>query len=91
MSNMGNKPDEIVFTTDDGEEVVFEVIEQTRLGGVNYLLVCTTDGEEEEALILKDISKDTDAEAVYDIVDDDAEFAYVSEVFKELLDDIELY
>lgn len=54
-------------------------------------MVCTTDGEEEEALILKDISKDTDAEAVYDIVDDDAEFAYVSEVFKELLDDIELY
>jgi len=88
---MGKRPDEIVFMTEDGEEVIFQVIEQTRLGGVNYLLVCTTDEDEEEAFILKDISKDTDAEAIYDIVDDEAEFNYVSEVFRELLDDIELY
>jgi len=88
---MKNRPDEIVFTTEDEEEVVFQVLEQTRLGGVNYLLVCTTGEDEEEALILKDISKDTDTEAIYDIVDDDTELAFVSEVFKELLDDIELY
>jgi len=88
---MGNKPNEIIFTTDDGEKVVFQVIEQTRLGGYNYLLVSTTDGDEEEALILKDISKDTDTEAIYDIVDDDEELALVSEVFEELLDDIEFY
>jgi hypothetical protein len=80
-----------VFTTQDDEEVVFQVIEQTRLGGVDYLLVSTTDGDEEEALILKDISKDADTEAVYDIVDDDMEFAMAAEIFKELLDDIELY
>lgn len=88
---MGNRPNEIIFTADDGEEVVFQVIEQTRLGGVNYLLVSTADQDEEEALILKDISKDTDTEAIYDIVDDDAELAFVSEIFKEILDDIELY
>jgi uncharacterized protein YrzB (UPF0473 family) len=88
---MGNRPNEIVFTTQDDEEVVFQVIEQTRLGGVDYLLVSTTDGDEEEALILKDISKDADTEAVYDIVDDDMEFAMAAEIFKELLDDIELY
>lgn len=88
---MGNRPDEIVFTTDDGEEVVFQIIEQTRLGGVDYLLVSTTDGDEEEALILKDTSKDTDTDAVYDIVDDDMELAMASEIFEELLDDIELY
>ena len=34
---MGNRPNEIVFTTQDDEEVVFQVIEQTRLGGVDYL------------------------------------------------------
>ena len=28
---MTNKPDEIIFTTEDGEEVTFQVIEQTRL------------------------------------------------------------
>ncbi|TAH68019.1 MAG: DUF1292 domain-containing protein [Anaerolineaceae bacterium] len=88
---MDNRPDEITFTTDDNEEVVFQVIEQTRLGGVDYLLVCTRDGDEEEALILKDVSKDTDMEAIYDIVDDDMELAMASEIFSELLDDIELY
>ncbi|NLL00074.1 MAG: DUF1292 domain-containing protein [Clostridiales bacterium] len=88
---MDNKPDEITFLTDDNEEVVFQVIEQTRLGGVNYLLVSTTDREENEALILKDISKDTDLEAIYDIVDDDMELAMASEIFNELIDDIELY
>lgn len=88
---MGNRPDEIVFTTEDGEEVVFQVIEQTRLGGVDYLLVSTRDGDEEEALILKDISNETDTEALYDIVDDDMELSMASEIFRELLDDIELY
>lgn len=88
---MEKKPDEIVFTSDDGEEVVFRVVEQTRLGGVNYLLVSTTqeDGEE-EALILKDISEDTDPEAIYDILEDDEEIEMVADIFRELLDDIDL-
>ncbi len=89
---MGNKPDEINFTTEDGEEVMFRVLEQTRLGGIDYLLVSTSEDEEEaEALILKDISKDTDEEAIYDIVEDDRELETVAGIFKELLDDIELY
>jgi hypothetical protein len=87
---MGSKPDEIVFTAEDGEEVTFRVIEQTRLGGVDYLLVSTEDEGEEEAVILKDISKDTDTEAIYDIVEDDRELELVTGIFKELLDDIEL-
>ncbi|MDF2945146.1 MAG: hypothetical protein K0S01_4004 [Herbinix sp.] len=92
---MNNKPDEIIFTTEDGEEVVFSIIEQTRLGGINYLLVSTTGDDEEdedaEALILKDVSLDSDEEAVYDIVEDDGELELVAGIFKELLDDIELY
>jgi uncharacterized protein YrzB (UPF0473 family) len=89
---MDNKPGEIVFTSEDGEEVTFRILEQTRLGGVDYILV-STEGEdgEEEALILKDISKDTDAEAIYDIVEDERELELVAGIFKELLDDIELY
>jgi uncharacterized protein YrzB (UPF0473 family) len=88
---MDNKPGEIIFTTEDGEEVAFQVLEQTRLSGVDYLLV-STQGEdgEEEALILKDISKETDTEAIYDIVEDDRELELVAGIFKELLDDIEL-
>lgn len=88
---MEHRPDEIVFTTEDGENVTFQVLEQTRLGGTDYLLVSTTDEEEAEALILKDVSKDTDEEAIYDIVEDDQELELVAGIFKELLDDIELY
>jgi uncharacterized protein YrzB (UPF0473 family) len=88
---MENRPDEITFITEDNKEVLFQVIEATRLGGVNYLLVCTTDGDEEEALILKDVSKDSDIEAIYDIVEDDMELNMASEIFKELIDDIEFY
>ena len=89
---MENKPEEIKFTTEDGEEVAFYVLEQTRLGGVDYILVSTTDEEEEaEALILKDVSKDTDEEAIYDIVEDDQELELVAGIFQELLDDVELY
>ena len=90
---MNNRPDEIIFTTEDGEEVVFSIIEQTRLGGINYLLVSTPEDEDEdaEALILKDVSLDSDEEAVYDIVEDDGELELLSGIFKELLDDIELY
>jgi len=93
---MDLKPDEIVFTTEDGEEVVFRILEQTKLGGVNYILVTSTEDEEEEdtdaeAYIFKDISKETDEEAIYDMVEDDQELASVASIFKELLDDIELY
>jgi uncharacterized protein YrzB (UPF0473 family) len=91
---MEKNQDEIIFTTEDGEEVVFRILEQTRLSGINYLLVSTiVDDEEEEAeaLILKDVSQDTDEEAVYDIVEDDQELELVADIFKELLDDVELY
>jgi len=87
---MDNKADEIIMTSDDGEEVVFRVLEQTRLGGINYLLVTTSlDDDEAEALILKDTSRDTDEEAIYSIVEDDDELDAVARIFEELLDNIE--
>lgn len=88
-SFMGNKPEEIVFKTDAGEEVIFQVLEQTRLAGVDYLLV-SPEAEDEEgdvALILKDISEATEEEAIYDIVEDDAELEMVATIFQELLED----
>ena len=90
---MSNRPDEITFITEDGEEVLFQILEQTRLGGTDYLLVSTIteDDEDAEALILKDISKEIDEEAIYDIVEEDQELQSVAAIFKELLYDIELY
>lgn len=84
---------EILFTTDDGEEVVFQILEQTRLAGINYLLVETSEenDDEGEALILKDISSGDEEESIYNIVDDDDELELVGKIFNELLEDIDLY
>lgn len=86
------KPDEILMTAEDGTDNVFKVLEQTRLGGVDYLLVTpANDGEEsEDAFVLKDISSSADMEAIYEVVEDDKELDMVAAIFRELLDDIEL-
>ena len=82
--------DKIVFTTDDGEEILLYVIEQTRISGVNYLLVSESEDEEAECVILRDTSTDADAEASYEIVEDDDTLTAVAGVFRELLEDTDL-
>lgn len=74
------------------EEIEFQVIEQTRINNTNYLLVTegSSDAEEETAYILKDLSKEEEAEAVYEFVEDDEEIESVSKIFAQLLDDIDL-
>ena len=53
---MERNQDIITFTTEEGE-VKFHVIEETRINGRDYLLVLDDiEDEEQEALILKDIS-----------------------------------
>ena len=41
-------------------------------------------------MILKDLSKEGEEEALYEIVDDDDELNVVARVFQEMLDDVEL-
>ena len=85
-----NQETTVNFTTDDGEVAVFRVIEETKIGGVIYLLVLDDiEEEEEEALILKEVPNEG-AEALYDIVDDEKELTAVAAIFEELLDDLEL-
>lgn len=75
------------------EEIEFHVVEQTRVNNVNYLLVTedTESGEEEEtAYILKDLSSPEEKEARYEIVEDDEEIDYISKIFGELLDDVDI-
>ena len=81
--------EKIIFTLEDGEKVEFYVLEQTVLGGISYILVTESEEEEAEALILKDLSKPGEDEALYEIVDDDDELEAVSKIFQEMLDDIE--
>ena len=96
--------EKIKFTdVETKEEIEFNVIEETRINNVNYLLVTesveaedkTADSgmnelEEETAYILKDLSSQEDKQANYIIVDDDNELEAVSKVFEELLENIDI-
>ena len=79
--------DKIVFETEDGT-VEFFVLDQTRIGGTDYILVTEEEEGDSDALILKDTSKDGDEEDLYEIVDDERELSAVAEVFAKMDDDI---
>jgi hypothetical protein len=81
--------EQIVFQTDEGE-VLFYVLEETRVAGVNYLLVAESEDDEAECYILKDTSAAEDAEAVYEMVEDDETLEALSKVFAELLENTEI-
>lgn len=82
--------EKITFCPEEGGAVDFYVLEQTRLGGIDYILVTDSDEDDGEALILKDISAPEDAESIYEIVDDDEELDAVAAIFSSMLDDVEL-
>lgn len=81
----------IVFTTEEGEQIPFYVIEQTTIMGCQYLLVTDSQEEEEEAeaYIMKKMTDD-DSQVIYEMVDNDHELSAVSKVFEELLDDTDI-
>ncbi len=82
--------EKIIFSPDGESQVEFYVLEQTRLGGFNYILVTDVEEGDGEALILKDMSEEADAEAVYEIVTLDSELEAVASVFENLLEDVDL-
>ncbi|MBD5489691.1 MAG: DUF1292 domain-containing protein [Lachnospiraceae bacterium] len=82
--------EKIVFTAQGEEAVEFYVLEQTRLGGIDYILVTDSEDGDAEALILRDISTDGEAEAIYEIVTEDEELNAVAAVFENMLDDVKL-
>lgn len=84
------KQEKIKFALDEDDFVEFYVLEQTRIGGVDYLLVTDAEKGDGEALILKDTSKDGEEQAVYTIVDDDDELDAVAGVFANMLEDVDL-
>ena len=82
------KLEKITFQPEGEDPVEFFVLEQTRIGGFNYILVTDFEEGDGEALILKDLSKDGEEESVYTIVSDDEELAAVAGVFDNMMDDI---
>lgn len=84
------KQEKIVFHADGEEPVDFYVLEQTRIGGVNYILVTDAEEGDGEALILKDMSEDGEEEGVFAIVSEEEELSAVAGVFQNMMDDIDI-
>lgn len=81
--------EKVRFSPEGEAPVDFYVLEQTRIAGVDYLLVTDTEVGDGDALILKDLSQDGEAEGIYDIVSEEKELSAVAKVFESLLDGIE--
>ncbi len=82
------KLEKITFCPDGDEAVDFYVLEQTKIAGVNYILVTDFESGDGEALILEDLSKPEDTESVYTIVSDEDKLNALAAVFEDLLEDV---
>ena len=81
----------IIFTNDDGEEEELYVLEETRINGVNYLLVSEDedDGSSDlDVYVMKEVSSEGE-ESVYEFVEDEKELDLLADIFAELLGDEE--
>ncbi|MBC5752453.1 DUF1292 domain-containing protein [Roseburia sp. BX0805] len=75
---------------DTGECLEFYVLEQTRINNRDYLLVTVDEDGDSDAFVLKDLSEDTEKEAVYEIVEEEAELEAIAKVFSEMLEDVDI-
>ena len=90
LDRRNNEKEKITFRPEGEEPVEFYVLEQTRIGGHNYILVTDVEEGDGDALILKDMSQDGEEESIYDVVSDDEELEAVSGVFADMLEDVDL-
>ena len=82
--------DKITFISENEEAVEFYVLEETRIGGVDFILVTDSEEGDAECLILKGLSEAEDVEAVYAIVEDENELDSVFGVFEQMLEDVDI-
>jgi uncharacterized protein YrzB (UPF0473 family) len=86
--NQNESDNSIRIVDDKGEEIELYIIEETRIGGMNYILVTdAAEDEDGECYILKDVSKDDEDEAVYEFVENEDELDYMFKIFTELMED----
>ncbi len=82
--------EKLIFQDENGDAAEFYVLEQTRVNGMNYLLVTDSDEEDGECLILKDMAEDEEKESLYEIVEDEQELDALLTIFEQLLDDVDI-
>lgn len=100
---MAESGQRIAFENEDTNEIdYFFVLDQTTINGKNYLLVVdrmegdleeNEDGEAIipcEALILEEKAGESEDEVVYEVVEDDATLAIISNVFQEQVENLEI-
>ncbi|MBR5590890.1 MAG: DUF1292 domain-containing protein [Anaerotignum sp.] len=82
----------VTMTDEDGTDVEFSIIDNVACGGERYLLVVETelmDDDETDAIILKEVSINTD-DVTYELVEDDAEFDRVADLFAQKAEDYDV-
>ena len=81
----------IPFYTEDGEEIELAILEQTRINGINYLMVSPVEEEGEDiyAFLLKESGSGDSSESTYEEVLDEEEMLSVSKIFEQLMEDID--
>ncbi|MDF2819601.1 MAG: LytS [Clostridiales bacterium] len=87
-----DKLKKISFTVEGTNETVdLYVLEQTRLNGINYLLVTEQEFEQEDAevIIFKEVMTEG-TDVIYDPVTDETELEVIAKVFEEILEDFDL-
>jgi len=97
MAGLFEELDEMEFETvtmmaEDGSEIEFSIVDNLACTGERYLLVVETenmDDDESEALILKEVSINTD-DVTYEMVEEDAEFDRVAALFAKKGDDYDV-
>ena len=82
--------EKVSFQKNENETVEYYILEQTRISGVNYLLVTDVEEGDGEAVILKEISAAEDTMGGYTDDLTDAEFEAVVPIFESLLEDVDL-
>jgi len=82
--------EKVTFQKNENETVEYYILEQTRISGVNYLLVTDTEEDDGEAVILKEISAAEDEIGGYTDDLTEEEFEAVVPIFENLLEDVDL-
>lgn len=83
--------EKVIFQSpQDGEALEFYVMEETRINGISYLLVTEEEDGDCDAFILKRLSQDEEEDAVYEMVESEEELDYISRIFSEMLEDVDI-
>ena len=82
--------EKVTFQKNENETVEYYILEQTRISGVNYLLVTDTEEGDGEAVILKEVSSAEDEISGYTDDLTEEEFEAVVPIFENLLEDVDL-